>query len=246
MGVGRDDRKPVPIGSAHQCSFIPDYLGASSSFSGGEKTTCDDERWCLISPNVVELGMAERVCKRLSRFAYAPAPANPRYFHQTDDESSDMRTLEPLFEEGVIFGGGRSSYVPGRELLAYKRSAPGMLACEVKPVRSSNLGSSRAANGAAPPPKPPSAAKAPRTATVARTRENQLAALVAYIVELGGDSALVDGWTVTIEERTGGATAGTTDAYFYSPTGKKFRSRAEIARHLGFTIAPRVKKLKPS
>ena len=97
------------------------------------------------------------------------------------------------------------------------------------------------------PSKPP---KAARTARIldgtagAKTRERQLAALVAYIVELGGDSTLMDGWTVTITERTDGATAGTTDAYFYSPAGKKFRSKAEIARHLGFAVAPRVKKLK--
>lgn len=38
------------------------------------------------------------------------------------------------------------------------------------------------------------------------------------------------GWTVEEVTRKGGKTAGTKDKYWYSPAGKKFRSKAEIGR----------------
>ena len=39
-----------------------------------------------------------------------------------------------------------------------------------------------------------------------------------------------EGWTLEEVTRKGGKTAGTKDKYWYSPAGKKFRSRAEIGR----------------
>jgi hypothetical protein len=40
------------------------------------------------------------------------------------------------------------------------------------------------------------------------------------------------------EFRKEGATAGTYDSYFFSPAGKRFRSRAEIARYFSLDAAP--------
>lgn len=39
-----------------------------------------------------------------------------------------------------------------------------------------------------------------------------------------------EGWTIEEVTRKGGKTAGTKDKYWYSPAGKKFRSKAEIGR----------------
>ena len=36
--------------------------------------------------------------------------------------------------------------------------------------------------------------------------------------------------------RKGGGTAGTFDTYFFAPTGKRFRSRAEIARYFQLEV----------
>ena len=43
---------------------------------------------------------------------------------------------------------------------------------------------------------------------------------------------MVDGWSTVTELRSKGSTAGTSDTYFLSPTGRRFRSRPEIASHL--------------
>ena len=42
---------------------------------------------------------------------------------------------------------------------------------------------------------------------------------------------MVDGWHTKTEIRREGNTAGTSDTYFFNPSGKRFRSRAEIARY---------------
>ena len=55
---------------------------------------------------------------------------------------------------------------------------------------------------------------------------------------------MLDGFESRTETRKMGSTAGTSDTYWYAPSGKKFRSRAEIARHLKLDGAPgkRVKR----
>ena len=79
-----------------------------------------------------------------------------------------------------------------------------------------------------------------------RTPEGETAALSAFLTDCGGNgAALLEGWTVKIEQRMTGNSAGQLDAYWYSPKGKKFRSRNEVARHLGLAAAPPpVKKAK--
>ena len=43
---------------------------------------------------------------------------------------------------------------------------------------------------------------------------------------------MVDGWSTKTEFRRTGNTAGAYDAYYLSPTGKRFRSRPEVASYL--------------
>ena len=59
----------------------------------------------------------------------------------------------------------------------------------------------------------------------------QLAALAEYLEACGGSASMVDGWYTKTETRSTGSTAGTYDTYFFHPSGKRFRSRAEIARY---------------
>ena len=44
---------------------------------------------------------------------------------------------------------------------------------------------------------------------------------------------LAPGWRVAIETRKSGATKGGTDKYYFSPDGKKLRSKTEVMRFLG-------------
>lgn len=46
----------------------------------------------------------------------------------------------------------------------------------------------------------------------------------------------MEGWSVEVKQRTGGSSAGTCDVYYYSPAGKRFRSKAEIAREFGVEV----------
>jgi len=66
--------------------------------------------------------------------------------------------------------------------------------------------------------------------------------LEEYVVSCGGDASMVAGWYMKKDVRADGCSAGTTDLYFFDPLGKKFRSRAEIARHLQLEGAPAKKR----
>jgi len=61
----------------------------------------------------------------------------------------------------------------------------------------------------------------------------RFSSLVEYVRSLGGDGALVEGWAAKTERRMTGNSAGTFDTYFFAPNGARFRSRVEVARHLG-------------
>ena len=64
----------------------------------------------------------------------------------------------------------------------------------------------------------------------------------ADAVELwGGEASMIAGWRTELYDRPTGNSAGTTDRYFYDTSGKKFRSRSEIARALGLSGAPAVR-----
>ena len=65
-----------------------------------------------------------------------------------------------------------------------------------------------------------------------------LQSLAEYLEMCGGSQSMVDGWYTKTEFRKEGATAGTYDSYFFSPQGKRFRSRAEIARFFALEAAP--------
>ena len=71
------------------------------------------------------------------------------------------------------------------------------------------------------------------------TKEAQgLSLLTDYIMECGGTRENMKDWYVTIEHRKDGKTSGSSDMYYFSPPGKKFRSRAEVARHFMLAAAP--------
>ncbi|KAL3143605.1 hypothetical protein ABBQ38_002402 [Trebouxia sp. C0009 RCD-2024] len=61
-----------------------------------------------------------------------------------------------------------------------------------------------------------------------------------YVQEQGGE--LAPGWRVEVKTRNSGTSAGTSDAYYFSPAGQRFRSRQEIVRHLE-TTAQQSKKV---
>ena len=71
-------------------------------------------------------------------------------------------------------------------------------------------------------------------------REGALAKLVAYIVACGGDAAAMQGWYVESEERKSLGPAGsrTSDLYYFSAEGQRFRSRKEAARRVERPICP--------
>jgi len=54
-----------------------------------------------------------------------------------------------------------------------------------------------------------------------------------YLAECGAGDDAARGWTAKATQRTGGDTEGHYDIYFFSPQGKKCRSRAEVARLIG-------------
>ena len=66
-----------------------------------------------------------------------------------------------------------------------------------------------------------------------------LRSLAEYLEACGGTRDMVDGWYTKTEIRREGNTAGTSDTYFFNPQGKRFRSRAEIARFFELEAAPR-------
>ncbi|KAK9822217.1 hypothetical protein WJX81_007608 [Elliptochloris bilobata] len=56
-----------------------------------------------------------------------------------------------------------------------------------------------------------------------------------HILEKGGQWD--EGWRIEKKQRVGGTSAGTWDAYYFSPAGKRFRSRQEIMKALGLDEA---------
>ena len=68
-------------------------------------------------------------------------------------------------------------------------------------------------------------------------------ALERYVVACGGSADLVKGWTATVETRKEGGTAGTYDVYYFDTSGKRFRSRAEVARAFYLAVPQRRTKV---
>ncbi|KAL1524405.1 hypothetical protein AB1Y20_019300 [Prymnesium parvum] len=68
--------------------------------------------------------------------------------------------------------------------------------------------------------------------------ERTMKDLAEYLTSRGGSASMVDGWYVRTEYRKEGMTKGTYDKYFFTPNGKRFRSKAEIARFFDLAMAP--------
>eukprot|EP00889_Picochlorum_renovo_P005039 jgi/Picre1/32069/NNA_007417.t1 len=66
------------------------------------------------------------------------------------------------------------------------------------------------------------------------TKEEVLDRLKVFFEE--NNLTFEPGWDVDIKLRKGGNSAGTSDVYYFSPSGKRFRSRTEIAREFGIQV----------
>ena len=64
-----------------------------------------------------------------------------------------------------------------------------------------------------------------------RPESESLRLLYLFLEGCGASAKDSKGWTTKLDLRKDGVTAGTTDLYFISREGKRFRSRAEIARY---------------
>ena len=65
----------------------------------------------------------------------------------------------------------------------------------------------------------------------------KLERLRQHLVQCGGSIDLIDGWQCVEVVRSRGNSAGSTDFYFLSAQGKRFRSQADVARHFGLAAS---------
>ena len=66
-----------------------------------------------------------------------------------------------------------------------------------------------------------------------QAQQHWMEKLYQYVEGLGGSRSLVAGFSCRMEVRLAGNSAGTTDLYYYGKGGRpKFRSKAEVGRHL--------------
>ena len=68
--------------------------------------------------------------------------------------------------------------------------------------------------------------------------------LADFIVSIGGDASLVQGWSCKKVMRKAGKSAGTRDLHYQSPCNGRFRSKLEIARFLGLDASRRASAAK--
>ena len=151
IGLGRQDSKSVRIGGKHQVDDIPDCGGPSGSSSSDPAV--------VLSVADLEKEVAVSIGACHHRIALLPPCAAPAAAALPDDDDDDddwedrhheapsppeepdvdERIMEALGSAGMFVGGGRSSYDPHRHgglgmgNTMGKRSAPGMLACEMGP-----------------------------------------------------------------------------------------------------------------
>ncbi|KAH8077166.1 potassium:proton antiporter [Aureococcus anophagefferens] len=72
--------------------------------------------------------------------------------------------------------------------------------------------------------------------------EQAMEELEDAVEEWGGDASMLDGWRTEVHDRPTGSSAGTTDRYYFDEFGKRFRSKAEIARALGLAAPARARR----
>ena len=90
---------------------------------------------------------------------------------------------------------------------------------------------------ATPAPRAPAPSQ-PAAAATLTDAPKQLASLCQYVDTLplaherGGSAQLMCGWSAKSQERRAGGHHTGTDTYFFSPAGKRFRSRVEVVKFL--------------
>ena len=169
IGLGRQDSKSVRIGGKHQVDDIPDCGGPSGSSSSDIAVVLS------VADLDKEVAVSIGACHhRLALLPPCAAPAAAALPDDDDDDDDwedrhheapsppeepdvDERMMEALGSAGMFVGGGRSSYDPHRHgglgmgNTMGKRSAPGMLACEMAPPPKQP----KQLTAKPPPPKPP-------------------------------------------------------------------------------------------
>ena len=80
------------------------------------------------------------------------------------------------------------------------------------------------------------AAAAPAPAAAATDAPEKLEPLREYLVSLGADAGVLDGWRAEAKARKSGASEGTVDVSYISAAGRRFRSRKEVAKDLGLEV----------
>ncbi|KAJ8609243.1 hypothetical protein CTAYLR_008058 [Chrysophaeum taylorii] len=66
---------------------------------------------------------------------------------------------------------------------------------------------------------------------------SKVAALASYLVSCGAPRQNLDGWTASARIRSSGTSKGTVNVYYHAPSGKTYRSRADVARAFGLDPA---------
>jgi len=103
---------------------------------------------------------------------------------------------------------------------------------ETQPQKASSL--MRPGLSASPARVLPKTTRLRKDATEGERIAAMLGALAEYISCCGGDGNYVlSTFSATLEYRKEGSTAGTSDIYYFNESGRRFRSRADVARALG-------------
>lgn len=88
---------------------------------------------------------------------------------------------------------------------------------------------------AQPPAAAGGEAKKPRASIEPRARrtdDEHMHHLLDFVLLCGGNESMLDGWYTKTDLRQSGNSAGTTDTYFISDSGQRFRARTEVVKHL--------------
>jgi len=245
LGLGKIDRRTVPVGSEYQVVTLPKFGSACK-----KQLRCDDEPMLTLE---LTSEAAEATARKLTAAAFEEQSARPPM--RFEDVDSDDDIVRPWIAAGNRIGSARSSFdaAPKQSLLALGRARFGTLACERAPrgekpskpakvARTDDAGAPEASRKSLARARRPGASPPPESAHEEQTSKEQLKVLEAFIIECGGDSAMLSGWQARTETRKAGTSAGSTDTYFFSRDGKRFRSRFEAARHLGLQVPYRAPK----
>jgi len=227
------NRREVPVGQYWQAQ-VPAWRGIVTS---SDAAAADPSSAAQITANAdpvpqssIEEELARRTARKLTALAFEEDCAHAHRMAAAVDPALDNGESLRLTSSGSYLSRwGARPPPPGPD------DALGFAA-----VLRAARAEAKALESAPPKPKPQAkqkAARAPRArlrdmGTVPGENSTEgLRLLAEYLDECGGDgSSLIADWQCRVEVRKEGNTAGMSDMYYYSDTGQKLRSRAEVAR----------------